>query len=89
MLPLIVKMDPGIQNLKDRAKELLKQRDAQEAEAIQITERLNAPGQPGLSGGLIDNEVCALFSEAQRWLRTEWHRCCVSLVLIGVPEGRH
>lgn len=50
-------MDIETQELKDRLKGLMSQRDAMESEALQITERLNAPGQPGLSGGLIDKEV--------------------------------
>ena len=46
-----------IRELKDRLKMLMNQRSSMEAEALEITERLNAPGQPGLSGGLIDKEV--------------------------------
>lgn len=43
--------------LKDQLKELIRQRDALEQEALDISTRLTAPGMPGLSGGLIDKEV--------------------------------
>eukprot|EP00955_Chlamydomonas_euryale_P087679 364316-Chlamydomonas_euryale.AAC.10 len=43
--------------LKAQLKEVLAQRDAMEADAAAITARLNAPGMPGLKGGLLDKEV--------------------------------
>ena len=46
--------------LKDRLKELIRQRDALEQEALDISARLTAPGMPGLKGGLIDKEVRGL-----------------------------
>ena len=47
----------NVAELKDRLKSLIKQRDDLEREALAISTRLNAPGQPGLTGGLIDKEV--------------------------------
>ena len=43
--------------LKDKLKELIRQRDALEQEALDISTRLTAPGMPGLKGGLIEKEV--------------------------------
>ena len=47
----------NVPELKERLKSLIQQRDDLEGEALAISTRLNAPGQPGLSGGLIDKEV--------------------------------
>ncbi len=45
------------QELKDRLRALIRQREDLEREATQISDRLTAPGMPGLTGGLIDKEA--------------------------------
>lgn len=46
-----------MQDLRSKLQELIRKRDAMESEITGISARLNAPGQPGLSGGLLDKEV--------------------------------
>ncbi len=46
-----------VQDLKAKLKDLIAQREALELEVASITARLNAPGMPGLTGGLLDKEV--------------------------------
>lgn len=43
--------------LKTELRQLMQQRDALEAEIEERSARLNAPGQPGLRGSLLDKEV--------------------------------
>jgi 26S proteasome non-ATPase regulatory subunit 9 len=44
--------------LKAELQQLQGQRAAIEAEIKSLSERLNEPGQPGMSGSLLDKEVC-------------------------------
>ncbi len=44
-------------NLRATLKDLDAQKAGIETEVSQITERLNAPGQPGVTGSLLDKEV--------------------------------
>lgn len=43
--------------LRQQLKQLITQRESLEAQISESSERLNAPGQPGLTGSLLDKEV--------------------------------
>ncbi len=45
--------------VKAEIQKLMQQRSALEAEIEQRSLRLNAPGQPGMTGSLVDKEVSA------------------------------
>jgi 26S proteasome non-ATPase regulatory subunit 9 len=47
-----------METLKAELKKLQAQRSAIEADINARSERLNEPGQPGISGSLLDKEVC-------------------------------
>jgi len=47
---------PGLA-LKQQARHLADQRTRIEAEIESVSARLQAPGQPGIAGGLLDKEV--------------------------------
>lgn len=61
----------GVENdpdaLKRALKDLMAQRDAVEGEVAGITGRLEAPGQPGLHGSLVDKEVSARWRSGVLW----------------------
>jgi hypothetical protein len=60
----------AVPELKARLRELMDQRGAIEAEIAERTARLNAPGQPGLQGSLLDKEVRrarAVLRRRRRW----------------------
>lgn len=47
----------SVASLRAALKDLDAQKTGIETEVSQITERLNAPGQPGIKGSLLDKEV--------------------------------
>lgn len=64
---MTVDVDAG----KAKLRELMAQRDALEREATALSDRLTAPGQPGLTGGLIDKDVrVARVLYADAWPRS-------------------
>jgi hypothetical protein len=65
--------------LKAELQKLQAQRSTVEAEIKERSDRLNEPGQPGMSGSLLDKEVCISIAGQLCFLAHHWQGCkCLS-----------